>query len=60
MEEKCFLKMAKDLVIQIKLGRSFHPEKTVNVKVGKSDFVLVWDVPLTCRTHVSRGHISLK
>ncbi len=35
--------MAKDSAARIELGRSFHQEGTVNVKVCESDFVPLWD-----------------
>ncbi len=35
--------MAEDSAAQIELGRSFHQEGTVNVKVCESDFVSLWD-----------------
>ncbi len=35
--------MAEDSAAQIELGRSFHQEGTVNVKVCESDFVPLWD-----------------
>ena len=35
--------MAKDSAARIELGRSFHQEGTFNLKVRKSDFVLLWD-----------------
>ncbi len=38
-----FLKMAKDSVAGIELGRSLHQMGTVNIKVCESDFVPLWD-----------------
>ncbi len=38
-----FLKMGKDSVARIELGRSFHQMGTVNEKVSESDFVPLWD-----------------
>ena len=35
--------MAKDSAAWIELGRSFHQEGTVNVKVCERDFVPLWD-----------------
>ncbi len=35
--------MAKDSAAQIELGRSFHQEGTVHLKVCESDFVPLWD-----------------
>ncbi len=35
--------MVKDSAAGIELGRSFHQEGTVNVKVCESDFVPLWD-----------------
>ena len=35
--------MAKDSAARIELDRSFHQERTFNLKVRKSDFVLLWD-----------------
>jgi len=34
---------------QVKLGRSFHQQATVKIKVGKSDTVPLWDS--TTRRH---------
>ncbi len=38
-----FLKMDKDSVAGIELGRSLHQMGTVNIKVCESDFVSLWD-----------------
>ncbi len=35
--------MAKDSAAGIELGRSFHQEGTVYVKVCETDFVPLWD-----------------
>ncbi len=35
--------MAKDSAVQIELGRSFHLEGKVNVNVGESDLLPLWD-----------------
>ncbi len=47
MEEVCFfshfLETDKDSAAGIELGRSFHQEGTVNVKVCGSDIVPLWD-----------------
>jgi len=60
----CYLKMAKDSVAQVELGRSFHSLGTVMAKVCESDFVplLGWHhkVSFTCRTQTSGEHIGLK
>ncbi len=34
--------MAKDSAARIELGRTFHLEETINVKVSESDFVDFW------------------
>ncbi len=49
-----FLKMAKDSAAGIELGRSFHQEGTVIVKVCESDFVPLWDAAHKA-TEASRG-----
>ncbi len=38
-----FFRMAKDSSAWIELGRSFHQERTVNVKVCESGSVPLWD-----------------
>ncbi len=46
--------MAKDSAAGIELGRSFHQEGTVNVKVCESDFVLLWDGTIKRRSLAER------
>ena len=46
--------MAKDSAARIELGRSFHQEETFNLKVRKSDFVLLWDGTIKRRSLAER------
>jgi len=39
MRLKQFLEMATDLAVLVELGRSFHQQRTVKVKVRERDFV---------------------
>ncbi len=46
MEDMCFsrfFRMVKDSAARIELGRSFHQEGTINVKVCESGSVPLWD-----------------
>ncbi len=49
-----FLKMAKDSVARIELGRSFHQVGTVNDKVCESDIVPLWDGTIKRRSIAER------
>ncbi len=46
--------MAKDSAAWIELGRSFHQEGTVNVKVCESDLVPLWDGTIKRRSLAER------
>ncbi len=56
--------MAKDSAAGIELGRSFHLERTFNLKVRESDFVPLWDAQIKRCSLAERklleGHINLK
>ncbi len=58
-----FLKMAKDSVVRIEIGRSFLQLGTVQENIRESDLVSLWDgttrASFTCRMHASGGRISL-
>ncbi len=46
--------MGKDSAAGIELGRLFHQEGTVNVKVSESDFVPLWDGTIMQRSLAER------
>ncbi len=49
-----FLEMDKDSAALIELGRLYHQEGTVNVKVCESDFVSLWDGTVMRRSLAER------